>query len=103
MFSAPQKRLFANGRSFDTHSTTVFGYDAAFLLNVRTDVAQVLVSMLGKMLSTIVLPARSLLLTVDRSVLTNVNAGAVAPGFGRSPIVATGEPFRVTFAMVRSR
>ena len=59
MPSAPQNRPGANGRSADTHSTTVSSRPAARSLNVRTLVAHVGVSMLGKMLSMTFLPARS--------------------------------------------
>ena len=61
MPSAPQKRPWANGRSAETHSTTVSSRSAARWLNVRTLVAHVGVSMLGKMLSTIVLPVEVVL------------------------------------------
>src|SRR5687768_12060437 len=98
MPSAPQNRFIANGRSFDTQTTTVFGSAAAFWLNVRTDVAQTPVSMLGKMLSTTFLPARSCLRSGERSVLVSVKSGAWLPTFGRSPDVATGLPLNVILA-----
>ena len=49
--SAAQNRPCANGRSADTLSTTVLSSPAARSLNVRTLVAQVGVSTLGKMLT----------------------------------------------------
>ena len=54
---APQKRPAANGRSAETHSTTVLSRSAARSLKVRTLVAHVGVSMLGKMFSTTFWPA----------------------------------------------
>ena len=74
--SAPQKRAWANGRSAEMHSTTVFGRALASALNLRTEVAQVGVSMLGKMFSTLRLPARLARVTSDRSLATRLNAGA---------------------------
>src|SRR5690606_40895994 len=56
--SAPQKRFWANGRSAEMHSTTVFSSLEASALNLRTEVAQVGVSMLGKMFSSLRLPAK---------------------------------------------
>ncbi len=55
--SAPQKRDWANGRSAEMHSTTVLSISVASWLNLRTDAAQTPVSMLGKMFSTLRLPA----------------------------------------------
>ncbi|MCY1301365.1 hypothetical protein D9M70_509730 [compost metagenome] len=80
--SAPQKRAWANGRSADTHSTTVLATWLAFALKVRTEVAQVGVSMLGKMFSTLRLPARLARVTSARSLLTRLNAGACWPACG---------------------
>ena len=45
--SMSQKRLAANGRSPETHSTTVLASLPAASLNLRVEVAQVGVSMLG--------------------------------------------------------
>ncbi|MNQ84608.1 hypothetical protein D3C85_997420 [compost metagenome] len=64
------------------HSTTVLAASAALALNVRTEVAQVGVSMLGKMFSTLRLPAKSFRVTSDRFALTSENAGAWAPTCG---------------------
>jgi hypothetical protein len=49
--------LAANGKSADTTSTTVLSSDEASSLKRRVDVAQVGVSTLGMMFSTLRLPA----------------------------------------------
>jgi len=72
---------------------------AAFSLNVRTLWAQVPVSILGKMLSTRVLPAKSAAVTSARLVPVKVNAGAGDPIAGRSPLVVIRLPRRVICAM----
>src|SRR5688572_31670325 len=97
MFSAPQKRLNAKGRSSEMQST-VTPLSAASWLNLRTLVAHTGVSMLGKMLSTF-LPGKSLRLTRDRSCLISVKSGAAVPGSGRLPAVSTGFPRNVMVAM----
>src|SRR5699024_2939188 len=90
MPSAPQKRACAKGRSFETHTTTVFSRPAASSLNLRTLIAQVPVSSEGKMFSTTRLPARSALLTGARSWPTSSKAGSAEPFAGSSPTVVTG-------------
>src|SRR5574343_771272 len=94
--SAPQKRFWAKGRSAEMHSTTVFGLSLALALNWRTEVAQVGVSMLGKMLRILRLPARLLRLTSDRSLATSEKAGAASPFLGKLPLTLIGLPPRVT-------
>ena len=61
-------------------------------LNLRTLLAQVDVSTEGKMLSTTRLPARSVLVTSDKSSLTSVNAGTGELVEGSDPLVFTGLP-----------
>ncbi|MCY1297562.1 hypothetical protein D9M70_470050 [compost metagenome] len=94
--SAPQKRFWANGRSAEMHSTTVFASLLASALNLRTEVAQVGVSMLGKMFSTLRLPLRLARVTSARSPPTRLNAGACWPFCGSWPSTLIGLPFRVT-------
>ncbi len=59
MPSAPQNRLRAYGRSIETQTTRVFGSEAASSLKRRTLIAQMPVSMLGKMFKHEPLPASS--------------------------------------------
>src|SRR6185369_13985560 len=94
--SAPQKRLWAKGRSAEMQSTTVFFSSLADWLNLRTEVAQVGVSMLGKIFRTLRLPARLASVTSARSLPTSENAGALAPLAGRLPATSMGLPPRVT-------
>ena len=47
IFSALQNRAWANGRSCETHSTTVLSRPAARSLNVRVLIAHTAVSTLG--------------------------------------------------------
>src|SRR5262245_50014787 len=88
-FSAPsipslvQKRLCAKGRSAEMLSTVTPLLPAAFLLNVRTEVAQTLVSRLGKTFRTF-LPLYEESLTSERSVFARVKSGAVLPTAGRA-------------------
>src|SRR5690606_16492726 len=81
------------------HSTTVLGSWLASALNLRTEVAQVGVSMLGKMFSTLRLPARLARVTSERSLATRLNAGACWPGWGSWPSTWIGLPLRVTCAI----
>src|SRR5471032_2775306 len=94
--SAPQKRAWANGRSVETHNTTVLFTSLTWALNLRTEVAQVGVSTLGKMFSTLRLPAKVARVASDRSPAVRVKAGALAPTFGNSPSTWIGLPRRVT-------
>ncbi len=97
--SAPQKRAWANGRSAEIHSTTVSGLSLARALKVRTDCAQVGVSMDGKMLSTLRLPAKSARVRSARSLSVRRKSGALLPLAGNSPLVGTGLPCRWVVAM----
>src|SRR5690606_37962976 len=97
--SAPQKRAWANGRSAEMHSTTVLFSWLASALNLRTEVAQVGVSTLGKMFSTLRLPARLARVTSLRSPATRLKAGACWPACGSWPSTCTGLPLRVTCAI----
>ena len=67
---------------------------AACSLNLRVEVAQVGVSMDGKMLMTTFLPIKSARLTACNFASLRVNAGAGAPIVGKSPAVLTGLPRR---------
>ncbi|MNI82889.1 hypothetical protein D3C73_1396460 [compost metagenome] len=58
----------------------------AWALNLRTEVAQVGVSTLGKMFSTLRLPAKSFSDLSARPSPTREKAGAWAPAFGSSPL-----------------
>ena len=94
-----QKRPAANGRSPEITSTTVFGSAPAVSLNLRADVAQMPVSRLATMSSTLRLPAKSLSETSPRSLPTSVNAGAVWPTVGNVPAMSIGLPLCVTLAI----
>jgi len=78
------------------HSTVVFGALLASALNLRTEVAQVGVSMLGKMFSTSRWPLKSAGVAALRSVRVRLKAGAWLPTRGSSPAVWMGLPLRVT-------
>src|SRR5690606_3245497 len=97
--SAPQRRARAKGRSWEAQTTTVLSSWLASALKVRTEVAQVGVSTLGKMFSTTRLPFKSSSATSDKSVLTSLNEGAWLPLEGRLPLVLKGFPLRVTVAI----
>ncbi|MNI61684.1 hypothetical protein D3C73_1169670 [compost metagenome] len=84
--SAPQKRAWANGRSAEMHSTTVLATSLAWALNLRTEVAQVGVSTLGKMFSTLRLPAKLARVVSDRLPATREKAGALEPTCGNWPL-----------------
>src|SRR5437868_8008662 len=84
--SAPQKRAWANGRSAEMHNTTVLATSLAWALNLRTEVAQVGVSMLGKMFNTLRLPAKLARVTSDRFPATREKAGALEPACGSWPL-----------------
>src|SRR5262245_46417850 len=98
MSSAPQNRFWANGRSFDTHST-VNPLAWARSLKTRTLVAQTGVSTDGKMLSNNGLPRNWSRLTSPRSVPISVNSGAGDPTAGSSPTVLIGFPRMVICAI----
>ena len=68
----------------------------AWALNLRTEVAQVGVSMLGKMFSTRRWPLKSAAETALRSVRVRLKVGAWLPTRGSSPEVWKGFPLRVT-------
>ncbi|MCY1463439.1 hypothetical protein D3C76_1588970 [compost metagenome] len=68
------------------HSTTVLSTLLALALNWRTEVAQVGVSTLGKMFSTLRLPAKSFRVTSDRLPATREKAGALEPACGSWPL-----------------
>ena len=92
MPSAPQNRPSAKGKSSETVSTVVPALAAACSLNLRVEVAQVGVSMDGKILITTFLPANSARLTGLSCASMRVNAGALLPTAGSSPAVVTGLP-----------
>src|SRR5690554_184102 len=95
--SAAQKRFWAKGRSAEMHSTTVLGRLLALLLKVRTEVAQVGVSTLGKMFRILRLPENEDRSTSARSRPTRLNAGALSPAEGNWPPTVIGLPRNVTF------
>src|SRR5690606_29963069 len=97
--SAAQKRFWAKGRPDEMHSTTMFGRLPALLLKVRTEVAQVGVSTLGKMFRILRLPANEDRSTSFRSRPTRLNAGALSPADGNWPPRVTGLPRNVTFVI----
>src|SRR5690606_4183384 len=94
--SAPQKRFWAKGRSAEMQRTTVLGRSLAVWLNLRTEVAQVGVSILGKMFRILRLPAKLARLTSERSLATSEKSGAVWPFCGNWPETSIGLPPRVT-------
>src|SRR4051812_40576011 len=100
MPSAAQKRLCANGRSAEMLTTTVLFRPAALLLKARTDMAQVGVSTLGNMLSTLRLPAKVARVVSARALSASLKSGAVWPFCGRLPPICTGLPLRVTVLML---
>ena len=73
---------------------------AAISLNRRTPAAQTPVSTLGKMLSTVRVPAGRV--TSLKSEPVSVKVGAVEPSAGSSPTVWAGVPPRAVVAMTRS-
>src|SRR5690554_1455002 len=84
------------------HSTTVLGRLLALLLKVRTEVAQVGVSTLGKMFRILRLPVKDARSTSDKSCPTRLNAGALSPGAGKLPPMVTGLPRNVTLDIIDS-
>lgn len=95
MPSVVQKRAWAKGRSLEIANTTVSLRPAPILLNLRTDVAQTLVSRLGKIFRITFLPFRSFREKEDKSVFTNSKSGATLPTCINSPISFTGEFIQV--------
>src|SRR5512139_2536631 len=79
---------------------TVLAASLARSLNLRTEVAQVGVSMLGKIFRILRLPARLARLTSARSLPTSENAGAWSPLTGRRPLTSAGLPPRVTVVVI---
>jgi hypothetical protein len=77
----------ANGKSLEMHNTTVFSIAEASALNFRTLVAHVLVSMLGKIFSTILFPWKSPSETSFKSDFVSLKSGAALPMEGNSPEV----------------
>jgi len=71
----------------------------AVSLNLRVEVAQIAVSRLTTMLSTLRLPAKSFSETSLRSLPTRVNGGAFCPTVGKVPATSMGFPLWVTFAI----
>jgi hypothetical protein len=101
MPSAPQKRVCAKGKSAETQSTTVLFKADAFLLNSRTEVAHVGVSMLGKMFKILRLPAKLSSVTFSRFALASSKFGDAWPLLGNFPPIVIGLPFKVTaFVMI---
>src|SRR5690554_608495 len=94
--SAPQKRAWANGKSAEIHSTRVFFMPDAFSLNLRTEVAQVGVSILGKIFTTLRKPLRLDKVTSSRVLFTRLKLGACSPCCGKWPSIRTGVPLKVT-------
>ena len=85
------------------HSTTVLFSLAADWLKVLTEVAQVGVSILGKMLSTLRKPAKFSRLTSARALSARLKLGADWPFSGKLPPIFTGPPLSVTgLAMIIS-
>src|SRR5262249_21729681 len=97
--SALQKRDIANGRSAETTRTTVLRAPLAFSLNTRVELAQVGVSRLGTIFSTLRCAANSTSASSFRSLLVRLKSGAVAPLPGSVPATLNGFPLRVTLAM----
>src|SRR5664280_209204 len=97
--SVVQNRPWANGRSFEIPRTTVPVFPAASWLNLRTEVAQVEVSRLGKIFRISFFPLSSERERSVRSDFTRVNPGATLPLEGRFPEVLVGFPFLVIFAI----
>jgi len=80
-------------------STLVLQRMAARSLNLRTDIAQVLVSMLGKIFKTSLWPLKSLSVATDKSFLTSLKSGAAVFIFGSSPLVCIGFPPKIIVAI----
>ena len=91
------------GGKYDNIQDEVLGKTslaAASLLNTRVEVAQVGVSIDGKMLITTFLPLKPSKLTLSRLEFNKLNAGATLPTAGNSPDVLTGLPRNKTCAMM---
>src|SRR5690554_8131124 len=78
------------------HSTRVFFMPEAFSLNLRTDVAQVGVSILGKIFITLRKPLRLDKVTSSSVLFTRLKLGACSPCCGKWPSMRTGVPLKVT-------
>jgi hypothetical protein len=75
----------------------------ACLLKARIEAAQVGVSTLGNIFSTLRLPAKLSSVTSANALSTSVKFGAVLPTFGKLPATSTELPLSVTvFDMVVS-
>ena len=94
--SAAQKRVCAKGKSAEIFNTTVLFIPAASLLNARIEAAQVGVSTLGNIFSTLRLPAKLSSVTSANALSTKVKLGAVLPTLGKLPATSTGLPLSVT-------
>jgi hypothetical protein len=68
---------------------TVSGILSPIKLNLRTDREHVVVSMLGKILSTTLLPLKSDNLKSRKSLSVKLKSGAIEPIAGKSPAVST--------------
>ena len=95
--SAPQNLFCAKGKSLETHNTVVFKRSAAILLKLRTDAAQVPVSILGNMFNTKFFPLKSPSVFTDKSPAINLKSAAILPIAGNTPLVLIAFPFNVIF------
>ena len=92
--------LLANGKSLEIQSTFVFTKPAASLLKLRTDAAQIPVSILGKMFNTNFLPLKSANVLLLKSTAVKLKSFTLEPTNGRFPMVFTALPFNVTFVIL---
>jgi thiol peroxidase len=74
--SAPQNLACAKGKSLEIHKTEVLAKLEASLLKLRTEVAHVPVSTLGKIFKTKYCPSKSESVFIDKSVATNLKSFA---------------------------
>ena len=80
--------------------TNVLSIFDANSLNLRTDVAQTDVSRLGKIFNTKRFPFKSQQFNSLKSDFTKLKHGALLPTLGKSPLVETGLPLNVIFAIL---
>ena len=78
----------------------MFVSSAAVLLNVRTEVAQVPVSILGNIFNTKFFPLKSAKVFGAKSAPIKLKSTAEVPTAGNSPIVLIGFPFNVILSFV---
>src|SRR3989338_4577048 len=90
--SLEQKRAIANAKSAEMVITTALSRLLATWLKRRSEAAQVGVSRLGTIFSTLRLLPKLASVMACRSLFTSENSGAVCPTLGKLPFSCTGLP-----------